>query len=66
MANNKTGCPKSILPTTSINDLPQANHFSQNSHTNVKFISFYPMEKYDDQIKKDDLIKSKKLKIGVV
>ena len=51
MANNETGCSKSILPTKSINDLPQANSFSQNSHISVKFINADTVEKYDDQIK---------------
>ena len=51
MANNETGCSKSILPTKSIKDLPQANSFSQNSHINVKFVNADTVEKYDDQIK---------------
>ena len=64
MANNETGCPKSILPTESINDLPQVNSFSQNSHINVKFINVDSVEKYDDQIKKDQSFKSKNSKKG--
>lgn len=40
MTNNEnTGCTESILPTTSVNVLPQANSFSQNSRDNVKFIN---------------------------
>ena len=53
-----------IQPTTSINDLPQANSFSQNSYDNVKFINVNSAEKYDDHIKKDKRIKSKNLKKG--
>ena len=37
--NENTGCTESILPTTSVNVLPQANSFSQNSRDNVKFIN---------------------------
>ena len=62
MANNETGCSKSILPTKSINDLPQVNSFSQNSHVNVKFVNVDSVEKYDDQIKKDQSFKSKNSK----
>ena len=51
MTNNETGCNKSILPTKSINDLPQANSLSQASYINVKFINVDLVEKYDDQIK---------------
>ena len=51
MANNETGCTKSILPTKSINDLPQANSLSQASYINVKFINVDSVEKYDHQIK---------------
>ena len=51
MANNETGCNKSIQPTKSINDLPQANSLSQASYINVKFINVDLVEKYDDQIK---------------
>ena len=43
------------------NDLPQANHFSQNSHNNVKFINVDSVEKYGYQIKKDQPIKSKEM-----
>ena len=64
MANTETGCSKSILPTKSINNLPQANSFSQNSHINVKFINVDSVEKYDDQIKKDQSFKSKNSKKG--
>ena len=54
MTNNEdTGCPKSILPTSSINYSPQANSSSQKSHINVKFTNVDSVEKYDDQIKKD-------------
>ena len=51
MANNETGCTKSILTTKSINDLPQASSLSQASYINVKFINVDSVEKYDDQIK---------------
>ena len=51
MANNETGCNKSILPIKSINDFPQANSLSQASYINVKFINVDLVEKYDDQIK---------------
>ena len=64
MTNNETGCSKSILPTKSVNDLPQANSFSQNSHINVKIINVDSVEKYDDQIKKDQPFKSKNSKKG--
>lgn len=37
--NENTGCAESILPTFSVNVLPQANSFSQNSRDNVKFIN---------------------------
>ena len=65
MASNKnTGSNESILPTTLINDLAQGNSFSQNSHDNVKFINVDSVEKYDDQIKRDQPIKSKNSKKG--
>ena len=60
--NIEIGCSKSILPTKSISDLPQTNSLSQNSHINVKFINVDSVEKYDDQIKKDQPIKSKSSK----
>lgn len=64
MANNENiGCPESILPITSITDLPQAYNFSQNSHNNVKFINVNSVGKYDDQTEKDQPIKSKNLNI---
>ena len=53
-----------ILPTKSINDLPQPNSFSQNSQINVKFINVDSVEKYGDQIKKDQPYKSKNSKNG--
>ena len=63
MRNNETGCSKSILPTRSINHLPQSNSFSQNSHIDRKFINVDSVEKYD-QIKKDQPFKNKNSKKG--
>ena len=54
MANNETGCSKSNLPTKAINDLPQVNSFSQNSHVDVIFVNVDSVEKYDDHIKKEE------------
>ena len=64
MANNETGCSKSNLPAKSINDLPQVNSFSQNSHVDVKFVNVDSVEKYDHHIKKEESFKSKNSKKG--
>ena len=53
-----------ILPTKSINDLPQPNSFPQSSQINVKFINVDSVEKYGEQIKKDQPYKSKNSKKG--
>ena len=66
MANKEKGRFISILPTKSINDLIQTNSFSQNSHINVKFVNVDSVQKYDDQIKKDQLFKNKNSKNGGV
>ena len=66
MANKEKGRFKSILPTKSISDLTQTNSFSQNSHINVKFVNVDSVQKYDDQIKEDQLFKSKNSKNGGV
>ena len=53
-----------ILPPKSINGLPQANSFSQNSHIDVKYINVDSVKKYDDQVKKNQPFKSKNSKKG--
>ena len=59
MTNNETGCSKSILPTKSVNDLPQANSFSQNSHINVKIINVDSWKNMMIKLKKINHLKAK-------